>query len=121
LRGVFAHTLSAPTTKITVRPPDGESNPDFFDPPLLAASGKNGRRKKKQQEVREVQIVVDTLVIVVKSPTLDIGAAERYLRRHRELMTVLKEVIGRILREKPPDPLTLMQDHFVEMQDLSRR
>jgi hypothetical protein len=50
-----------------------------------------------------VQVVVDTLIIVVKSPTLDVGAAGRYLRRHRELMTVLKEVIGRILREKPPD------------------
>jgi hypothetical protein len=68
-----------------------------------------------------VQVVVDTLIIVVKSPTLDVGAAERYLRSHGELMTVLKEVIGRILREKPFDPLTLMQDHFVGMQDLSRR
>jgi hypothetical protein len=36
-------------------------------------------------------------------------------------MTVLKEVIGRILRAKPPDPLTLMHDHFVEVQDLSER
>jgi hypothetical protein len=52
----------------------------------------------------------DTLIIVVKSPTLDVGAAGRYRRRHRELMTGLKEVIGRVLREKPPDSLTLMRD-----------
>jgi hypothetical protein len=64
-----------------------------------------------------VRVVVDTLVIVVKNSILDVDAAEAYLKSHGELRTVLKEVIVKVLREKPLNPLTFIRDHFAEMQD----
>jgi hypothetical protein len=122
------HLASSPQNRAAWIRAAGGPGPGSYSPaptprgPEFTIGRRSRRGRTKQRaapDIPEVNVVVDTLVIVVKSPTLDVDAAECYLRTHNELKTVLREVIVKVLSEKPLSPLTFMKNHFAEMRDSS--
>ena len=77
---------------------------------------RRNRRRDKKMTGKRIQIGIDRFLVTIQDPELDEASVLEYVRSHRELKTVLKEVMQRIMEEKPPAPLGYMRDYFNAMK-----
>lgn len=82
----------------------------------IGRRSRRNRRREKKGTVDPINVGIDMFVVQIRDPSMNEGEVMEYIRSHKELKTILHDVIDEIMYHKPVAPVGYIRDYFIQMR-----
>lgn len=82
----------------------------------IGRKSRRNRRREKKGIIPAINVGIDMFVVQIRDPTMNEADVMEYIRSHKELKTILHDVIDEIMYHKPMAPVGYIRDYFIQMK-----